>query len=253
MNSRHARGERQRWLVVVLFAAAMAWVESAVVFYLRTMVDRIQPYQPDPLPLATGLGLAELVREAATLVMLFTVGWLAGATRRARIGYALLAFGIWDILYYVFLRIMTGWPRSISDWDILFLIPLPWWGPVWAPVSIALLMVLWGTTVTQCEDPESTPRANRVALGACVAGAILALYVFMADAIQVRAGGVAALRALLPLWFNWPLFLVALGLMAMPVVEVVVQVVRRSRPGAGMLAGKPEKSGVLAGPPVAES
>jgi len=30
-----------RWLIVALFASSMAWVESAVVFYLRTMVDRI--------------------------------------------------------------------------------------------------------------------------------------------------------------------------------------------------------------------
>ena len=60
----------KRWFVVATYGAAMAWVESAVVFYLRTMVDRIEPYQPNPLPFATGFGLAELVREAATLVML---------------------------------------------------------------------------------------------------------------------------------------------------------------------------------------
>src|SRR5688572_7175088 len=94
-----------RWLTVSLFAVAMAWVESAVVFYLRTHVDRIEPYQPDPLPLIGDLGPVELVREAATLVMLFTVGWLAGASWRARVGYMTVAFGVWDIFYYVFLKI----------------------------------------------------------------------------------------------------------------------------------------------------
>ena len=95
---------RETWLVVVVFAVAMAWVESAVVFYLRTMIDRIEPYQPNPLPVMGGLGPAELVREAATLVMLLTVGMLAGRTWRSRLGYAAIAFGVWDIFYYVFLK-----------------------------------------------------------------------------------------------------------------------------------------------------
>ncbi len=67
----------QRWAVVILFAAAMAWVESAVVLDLRTLVSRLQPYQANPLPQSANLGTAEVVREAATLVMLATVGWLA--------------------------------------------------------------------------------------------------------------------------------------------------------------------------------
>ena len=70
---------------------------------------------------------------------------LAGRTWRSRLGYAALAFGVWDIFYYVFLKVICGWPHSLLDWDILFLLPLPWWGPVLAPVSIALLMILWGT------------------------------------------------------------------------------------------------------------
>ena len=37
--------ERTRWAIVVAFAIAMAWVESASVFYIRALVDRIEPYQ----------------------------------------------------------------------------------------------------------------------------------------------------------------------------------------------------------------
>src|SRR5437762_12734730 len=76
-----------RWLTVALFATGMAWVESAVVFYLRTMIDRIEPYQPNPLPIVGGLGAVEAVREVATMVMLLSVGILAGRTWRARWGY----------------------------------------------------------------------------------------------------------------------------------------------------------------------
>src|SRR5262249_52036530 len=116
MKTRKAAGTR--WLTVALFAVAMAWVESAVVYYLRTLLDRVEPYQAHPLPLIGGLGTVELIREAATLLMLLTVGILAGRTRRSRLGYAAVAFGIWDIFYYLFLRVMCGWPNSVWDWDI---------------------------------------------------------------------------------------------------------------------------------------
>jgi hypothetical protein len=214
------KGAHRRWLTVVIFATAMAWVESAVVFYLRTMVDRIEPYQPHPLPLATGFGLAELVREAATLIMLLTVGMLAGGTWRSRIGYAAIAFGVWDIFYYVFLKLMCGWPHSLLDWDILFLLPLPWWGPVLAPVLIAVLMILWGTLATRFEPPREFSRPNWSVWGLNALGMALALYVFMADALRVSDGGVPALRTMLPTQFNWPLFCVALALMSAPVIQL---------------------------------
>ena len=234
--------EQRKWLVVAVYAVAMAWVEAAVVYYLRTMVNRIEPYQPNPLPIATGLGEAELVREAATLIMLLAVGWLAGSTARARAGYSLLAFGIWDIFYYVFLRTLTGRPTALTDWDILFLIPLPWWGPVWAPVAIALLMILWGTLVTQFEPVRSSPGPNWKHLGFVAFGVVLALYVFMADAIQVRDQGVSALRNVLPLWFNWPLFVVALALLALPVIDAAFRAARSRRRIAGDLTTTDESS-----------
>jgi hypothetical protein len=218
-----------RWLVVSLFAIAMAWVESAVVFDLRTLVDRIQPYQENPLPLIGKLGPVELVREFATMVMLFTAGVLAGRTWRARFGYMLVAFGVWDIFYYVFLKIMCGWPASLLDWDILFLLPLPWWGPVLAPMLIALLMILWGTLATQCESKPASRVATAVTWSVCFVGMVLALYVFMADCIQVADQGVAVIRTVLPEHFDWPRFLIALALMAAPVVYEVVTLSRLVR------------------------
>lgn len=90
-----------RWMMVAIFAAAMAWVESAVVFYLRTMIDRIEPYQTNPFPMIGGFAAVELPRELATLIMLLTVGMLAGKTWRSR-GSAtqrsLSGFGIFFIM-----------------------------------------------------------------------------------------------------------------------------------------------------------
>ena len=211
--------ERTRWAIVMAFAIAMAWVEAASVFYIRALVDRIEPYQVNPLPLNDALGYVELWREAATLVMIATLGMLAGRTWRRRTGYAALAFGTWDIFYYVFLRIMSGWPRTLLDWDILFLLPLPWWGPVLAPVSIAMLMIVWGTLATQSEDGATDARW---ALASASAGIALALGVFMIDAWRALPDGREAVLRVLPTTFNWPLFGVALLLMAVPALHHVV-------------------------------
>ena len=208
--------DRTRWLIVVAFAIAMAWVEAASVYYIRALVDRIEPYQANPLPINQALGYVELWREASTLVMIATLGLLAGRTWRRRAGYAALAFGAWDIFYYVFLRFMTGWPRTLLDWDILFLLPLPWWGPVLAPVSIALVMVLWGTLATQSRDDP--PAAGRAEALACL-GIVLTLGVFMVDAWRALPHGREAVLQVLPTTFNWPLFWVALLLMASPALH----------------------------------
>ncbi len=209
-----------RWFVVAAFAVAMAWLESATVYYLRTLVDRVEPYQPNPLPIQGVLGQVELVREAATLLMLLAVGMLAGKTWRARWGYSAVAFGVWDILYYVFLRVMCGWPRSLFDWDVLFLIPLPWWGPVLAPVSIAILMIVWGTAVTESQQASERPRVTRKVWVLNATGIALALYIFMADSLQQLPRLRVGMTYTLPTSFNWPLFAAALALMAAPLLVI---------------------------------
>jgi hypothetical protein len=223
------------WWMVVIYAAAMAWVESAAVFYLRSMIDRLEPYQPNPLPMIGGFGAVEMPREFATLVMLFAVGYLAGGTWRARIGYAAIAFGVWDIFYYVFLKIICGWPHSLMDWDILFLLPMPWWGPVLAPVLISLLLILWGTLASRVEYDRPAASSNWHAWVLNFTGIVLALYVFMVDSFAASHRGLEAVRTMLPKSFDWPLFCVALLLMAMPVMQSGARrwLAIRARPEAG--------------------
>ena len=218
--------ERRRWALVIVFAVAMAWVESASVFYIRALVGRVEPYQADPLPIRGALGNVELWREAATLVMLAMLGTLSGRTWRHRAGYAALAFGAWDIFYYVFLHLISGWPRTLLDWDILFLLPLPWWGPVLAPISIALVMILWGTLTTQSRDHTTSTRLTWT-LGWIGIG--LALAVFMIDAWRALPDGRDAVLRVLPSTFNWPLFSMALLLMASPAVHQIASLLTQAR------------------------
>jgi hypothetical protein len=227
-----------RWWMVVIYAMAMAWVESAVVFYLRSMMDRIEPYQPNPLPVIGGFAAVELPREFATLVMLFAVGALAGRTWRARFGYAVIAFGVWDIFYYVFLKMICDWPHSLLDWDILFLLPVPWWGPVLAPVLISLLMILWGTCASQFEPTPARVLSNWRVWILNLAGVALALYVFMADSITAARHGLEAVRTLLPIKFNWPIFCLALALMSVPAMETGRKLVVRRRMKSDIVASQ---------------
>jgi hypothetical protein len=207
--------------VLVVLSAAMAWMEAATVVYLRRLVDRLDPYQPMPLPFFEGLQETELLREAATVALLASAAWLAGSTSRQRFACFLVAFGAWDVLYYVFLAWIGPWPRSIWDWDVLFLIPLPWWGPVIAPVAIAMLMLLAGTLAAVQARPGVWPR--RGAWLSASAGAFCALAAFMRDALAAAREGQAAVRAVLPTQFEWPLFLVGLALMAVPLGDLVLQ------------------------------
>jgi len=218
---KHPAGARTRWLLVVVFAIGMAWVEAASVYYLRVMVNRLEPYQANPLPMGGILGQVELVREAATLVMLLTIGMLAGRTWRTRLGYTAIAFGVWDIFYYVFLKVISDWPKSLFDWDVLFLLPLPWWGPVLAPVCIALLMIVWGTLVSaRASRSHARLVESTVWWRLSWLGVALALYAFMADSLRAVREGIEATRNVLPTAFSWWVFLVALALMAVPIAQM---------------------------------
>ncbi len=128
----------RRLPLVAAYAVAMAYVEAAVVAYLREIYG-IEDLVRDLPTVADRLTAIELGREGATIVMLLAVGWLAGRHLQDRLGHFVFAFGVWDIAYYGWLVVIEGWPRSPLDWDVLFLIPVPWWGPVLAPVLIAAM------------------------------------------------------------------------------------------------------------------
>jgi hypothetical protein len=140
---------RASYVAVWVFALAFGWTEAATVVYLRATsptvpVSAVGAQFPFVL-LADRLLMSEIVREACTILILAAVAWLSARSWRARVGAFLLAFGIWDLTYYVALRVMTGWPAALTNPDILFLIPRPWVGPVWAPSLIAGVFLVAGS------------------------------------------------------------------------------------------------------------
>jgi hypothetical protein len=158
-----------------IFSIAMAALESAVVVYLRAL------YYPDGFSVAFKLidekilGV-EIMREAATLTMLLSVGYLAGKDLRTRTAYFLLTFAVWDIFYYAWLKVFIDWPASIFDWDILFLIPITWLGPVLAPIICSLTMILLAMVLI-LNSRRVTPALWILLL----TGSAFILYTFMED------------------------------------------------------------------------
>jgi len=198
---------------VVIFAIAMAFLEAAVVVYLRRLygisdlILTVPPFDPQ-------IARIELGRELTTLVMLLSFGWVAGRKLQSRFGFALVAFGIWDIFYYLWLKVFIAWPTTLLDPDLLFLIPLPWWGPVIAPILISLLMIMGGTLAILREEQGHGIRFRITEAFVLLAGILAMLYAFMQDAIAILPAGASILSQLKPSQFNWAVFLAGLFLSA---------------------------------------
>lgn len=197
----------RRAAVVSAYALAMAYLESAVVVYLQRALS-MTPATLFPLrDQATlgGLGSIEIGREVATIVMLATVGWLAGRTSLERFAWTSVAFGIWDIGYYFWLWVFIGWPTSFGTTDLLFLLPVPWIAPVLAPILVSIALIIFGFIVARRIRggmPIILKRKDWVLL---IAGGIVVIVSFTLDAAHIRNGG-------MPSAFAWPVFLVGLAL-----------------------------------------
>lgn len=162
--------------MVSVFAVAMAALEGAVVVYLRAL------YYPGEFTVAfrvidEKILLVELVRELATIVMLLAVGYVAGKNFRERFAYFLLSFAVWDIFYYLWLKVFINWPASVFEWDILFLIPITWLGPVLAPVLCSITMIALAAVLLRTENKKTCYRFWTL----LIAGCMVILVTFMKD------------------------------------------------------------------------
>jgi len=165
---------KHKLLGIIIFSIAMAALEGAVVVYLRAL------YYPAGFTVAfkmidVHILAVELAREIATIIMIAAIAYLTGNTLSQRIAYFLLCFAVWDIFYYVWLKIFINWPVSIFEWDILFLIPITWLGPVLAPVICSITMILLAFVILKYRNITAFSKIM-IALG-CTA----ILYTFMYD------------------------------------------------------------------------
>jgi hypothetical protein len=211
------------WLI--LFSIAMGYLESAVVVYLREI------YYPNgfvfPLtPIDSTLALTEFWREVATLVMLLGIGILTGKSSAQRLAFFLLSFAIWDIFYYVFLYVLLGWPSSLMTWDILFLVPVPWVGPVLTPLIISTLMLLLASFLIYFNK-----KLNRLEWSFSILGSIVVIISWVLDYWNFITKKVAnkvwtlsskqnlfdTTEQYIPTAFNWPIFIAGVCLISLTI------------------------------------
>lgn len=141
---------KTKLLLLLFFGISMGFLESIVVVYLRML------YYPNGFKIYMyGLPASvihiEMFREIMTIVMLIIISVLTGEDKVRRFYYFIYLFGIWDIFYYVGLKVILNWPNSFFQWDILFLVPTPWMGPVLAPVIVSASLILYGVIMIMSE------------------------------------------------------------------------------------------------------
>ncbi|MDH5202327.1 MAG: hypothetical protein OEW69_03580 [Nitrospirota bacterium] len=209
-----------RIVFLTIFGIAMGFLEAAVVVYLREL------YYPEgfafPLTLiAIETLFIEYLREIATMVMLFSLGVIAGRNFPERLSFFLFSFGIWDIFYYVWLKILLNWPPSLFTWDILFLIPVAWVGPVFAPIICSVTMILIAGCILHFQQKGYLVRISLREWMLLIAGALLIFITFVWNfsRIIIQRGFISRFRTLradpdfqeivahyIPDSYNWYLF-----------------------------------------------
>lgn len=217
------------WLI--LFSIAMGYLESAVVIYLRAI------YYPDgftfPLtPIDSTIAITEFFREVATLVMLVGIGILTGKSSAQRLGFFLLSFAIWDIFYYIFLYIILGWPSSLMTWDILFLVPVPWVGPVITPIVVSTLMIILSSCLVHFNK-----KLKRLEWLVFILGSLIVITSWVLDywnfgtkktingawTLSSKHGLFDSTNQYIPNSFNWYIFMVGILLIALAVFTYYVR------------------------------
>jgi hypothetical protein len=200
------------WLSV--FAIAIAYLEATVVIYLR------QVYYPDnlltifPPKMFSSFNLiVELIREAATIIIMLSVAFMVETKSRTQVFAAFIfQFGVWDIFYYIWLKATIGWPVSWTEWDILFLIPWTWLGPWICPVLISILFVTWSSIVMISDRGYFLSKLN---LWLFISGSTLALISFLQPAfLYIVENRVKDFQNYVPTNFWWSFFIPGVLLMA---------------------------------------
>lgn len=223
-------------LWVSLFAVAMGYLESSVVIYLRELYYKAGFSFPLK-PIEASIAKVEFFREIATIIMLIGIGYVSGKTKLQRFAFFTFAFAIWDIFYYVFLYVFLGWPQSLQTWDILFLVPVPWVGPVWAPCLLSLLMIAGSIFIIKQVNVNPNYSVKPIHWLLLIGGAALCIFSFMWDYIQFTKSSVSwsvashqslfsEVATYVPTTFNYLLFFSGFFLMFYSVIITILKTLK---------------------------
>jgi hypothetical protein len=175
---------KQGFLNLTIFGIAMGFLEAIVVIYVRQLC------YPDgfdfPLKmLPEKMIFIEWIREISTIVMLTMAGIISGRTFLEKFSFFIFTFGIWDIFYYVALKIFINWPSSFLTWDLLFLIPITWLGPVIAPIICSILMISLAIIIVNLSQKNTNFKLNKFEWTFMLAGAFIIFLTFIYDYLKI--------------------------------------------------------------------
>ena len=176
----------KKFTAITLFCIAMGFLEAAVVIYLR------EHYYTEgfcfPLKIISAdIFLIEIGREISTILMLAFIGFIAGKTPLEKFCYFLYSFGLWDIFYYIWLKLIVNWPPSLLTWDLLFLVPVPWVAPVLAPLIVASTMTLVAAVIIYLQERGLYFKIGKLDLALGVLAALLIFVSFVLDFPRMAA------------------------------------------------------------------
>ena len=222
----------KRFLAIVFFGIAFGYIEATVVVYLRAI------FYPDgfvfpitnfgDMPGARRFLLTEIGREVATLILIFATCYLLGRNRRRRLAFFMIIFAIWDVFYYVWLKVLLDWPLSLTDWDVLFLIPVPWAGPVLAPILTSVIMLVIAAVLLSAQ-PIKVSKYAEWALAFCV---VMIAACFCVAGLKID-------EPVYRFYFSWEIFL----MLHASVLYLFLRCIRKGRfEQSGSDIGKSEKA-----------
>ena len=205
MTNLDSHSVKTRLISVGLFAIAMGLLEAICVVYIRKII-----FPPDGnianIPISDFNFTLEAIRETMTIIMLTTTSILAAFNWRTRLAMFFLAFGIWDIFYYVGLKIFLDWPASIMDWDTLFLIPVAWYSPVLVPVLISVYFIFGSIFIILHEGNGTKLKFSFSVVLLQLLAFVVWYYSFIKDSVLISENGYTNVE------YSWALFFLGLGL-----------------------------------------
>jgi hypothetical protein len=221
------------WLI--LFSIAMGYLETAVVVYIRKIVYP-EGFQFPLTPINAGLAVTEFWREVATIIMLLGIGIITGKNKAQKFSYFIFCFGIWDIFYYVFLKVLLNWPESFFTWDILFLIPVPWVGPVLAPCIVSATMIYFAYIVAKRSENDLRTFINKKEWWLMIIGSLVLIFSFTTDyfsyvleqhtasefwTVGSKKSLFNEIASYIPRYYNWWIFAIGEGLIVAAIISFV--------------------------------
>ncbi len=127
--------------------------------------------------------------------------------------------GLWPTTQ--FLKALLSWPESLFTWDILFLIPVPWVGPVLAPCIVSLTMIVLTLYIIHFSERGRKTQINGKEWLHFISGSVVIIVSFIWDYIVYVTGTenlkqmwtlsssqnlFSEIASYVPTHYNWSLF-----------------------------------------------